>query len=86
MENNTDTVQNKLTNLQQRLHEYSVYTTKLKTSHQKQFNEVTLEISQKDFQIQTLQNSIDDKDAQLPRLKQSLEVLSKDYDLKIMEE
>ena len=85
-ENNTDMLQNKLNKLQQRLYEYSIYTTNLKTRYQRQFNEMRLEISQKNFQIQTMQNRIDDKDAQISRLKQSLEALFKDDDLKITEE
>ena len=81
---NADTHKNKVTELQWRLQQHSIYTTNLKAMYQRQFNETKLEISQKDFHVQIMQNKIYDKDAEISWLKQKLEALLKNDDLEMV--
>lgn len=58
MNNQQEKQNNYISNLQQQLQNYSQYVTRLKNSFKRDYNEIKIEITQKDFELNNLKQQV----------------------------
>ena len=68
-------LQKKITKLQEQLRNYSGYCNNMQNSFKRINNEMKIEITQKDFEINNLKQELKNRDQEISDLKKSLTVL-----------
>lgn len=76
MNDQHETQSNRITKLQEQLKNYSLYATNLKQSFKRNYNEMKIEITQKDFELNTLKQQLKEQKIMLIKQAQEIEQLT----------
>ena len=76
MNDQHETQSNRITKLQEQLKNYSLYATNLKQSFKRNYNEMKIEIAQKDFELNTLKQQLKEQKIMLIKQAQEIEQLT----------
>ena len=82
MNDEHETQSNRICKLQEQLKNYSLYTTSLKQSFKRDYNEMKIEITQKDFELNSLKQQVKEQKAML--MKQAKEIAELTQTLKLL--